>query len=117
MRLTLGDRREGVRFAVGGGLWASLQLDAEVVVRNLTPRGALVEGRRMSPLNAVPVVRVSLSDSGPTLDAVVRHVTPVSGSTDRGERCLVGLEFINVSPEARADVERLLSDWQDQAGF
>ena len=116
MKAILGDRRDDLRFTVGGGLWASLHLDAEVVIRDLTTRGALVEGRCLSPFSMIRALQVTLGEGGPSLDAVVRHVTPVTSGGDSSGQCLVGLEFVSVPPPALDYVERLLRDWQDPAG-
>jgi len=111
----LGDRREYPRFEVAGQLWAALTFDAEVVVRNVTTRGVLIETMLASPFKPIRAARVTLGGGVPALDAIVRHVTPVPSSAEPGHRYLVGLEFVNVPPTVLVNVTRLLRDWHDQA--
>jgi hypothetical protein len=111
----LGDRREYPRFEVAGQFWAALTFDAEVVVRNVATRGVLIETTLASPFKPIRAARITLGGGVPTLDAVVRHVTPAPSSGEPGTRYLVGLEFVNVPPTARVNVERLLRDWHDRA--
>jgi len=48
------------------------------------------------------------------MNAVIRHVSPVSPD-DQSDRCLVGLEFVNPSPENREGIEQFIRKWSGQA--
>jgi hypothetical protein len=109
----LGDRRERIRCEVDGRLWASLNVDAEVVLRNVSTRGALIETPLGTPFKPVRVVRVNLYDGGPAIDAVVRHVRSAATPGEPGNRHLVGLEFVNMAPAVVRDVERFVRGWHD----
>jgi hypothetical protein len=63
-------------------------------------------------LQSVRNAQLALTDSGPDVDVVVRHMTPVPGAPD-GQRMLVGLEFVRISPAARTELERLVREWND----
>lgn len=105
----MADRREQVRFELTGQLWASLNLTAPIVVRDLGIGGVLVETTLPGNWNALRIAEMSLWHDGPTVTAVVRHITPVPGSPEEG-RHLIGLEFMNVSPSAYADIERVVAE-------
>jgi hypothetical protein len=109
-RSRLGDRREHARFDVAGQLWATLDLTAPVVIRNIAVGGALVEAKLTPGLRAVRVAQLSLSERGPDLNVVVRHMAPLSAASDEN-RYLVGLEFIHISAAARSEIERLVREW------
>ena len=106
-RIRLGDRRECVRFEVAGNLWAALGVDQRVVIRNIGPGGALLEARLPPALRSLRSAQIALGESGAEVIVSVRHVSPMTTSTD--EDCfLLGVEFINVSPEARTGIDRLM---------
>ena len=109
-RRQLGDRREHLRFNSAGQLWASLDRVEQVVVRNLSLRGALVEGP--AGLQSMRVAHIALQDHGPIVDAVVRHTAPASDAVDE-DRFLVGLEFVNLSEDAQANLSRMVNDRED----
>ena len=109
-RAQLGDRREYLRFSSAGALWASLERVEHVVVRNLSLRGALVEVP--AGLQSMRIAHIALHDDGPVVDAVVRHASPASDAPEE-DRFLVGLEFVNLSEDARANLTRMVSDWED----
>ena len=117
-RNRLADRREYVRYETTGQLWADRYLASPAVVRNLGIRGALIETRLPPEMKAIRAAQVALRDSGPVLNAIVRHVTPVTSEPEE-DRHLVGLEFVNPSPSARAEIDAILraartgSDQQD----
>ena len=108
-RAQLGDRRDFIRFN-RGEFWASLGRVEQVVVRNVSLSGALVEGP--AGLQSMRIAHVALQDHGPVVDAVVRHTSPVSDEL-KEDRFLVGLEFVNLSEAARASLTRMVSDGQD----
>ena len=104
----MADRREQVRFELTGQLWASLYMTAPIVVRDLGIGGALIETTLHGSLNTLRIAEMSLWQDGPTITAVVRHITPVPGAPEEG-RHLIGLEFMNVSQSAQADIERIVT--------
>jgi len=106
-RNRLADRRENVRFETTGQLWADRYLASPAVLRNLGLRGALIETRLPPAMNAIRAAQVALRDGGPVLNAIVRHVTPVTSAPEE-DRHLVGLEFVNPSPSARAEIDAML---------
>ena len=113
----MGDRRQRIRCEVDGRLWASLNVDAEVVLHNVSTRGALIETPTGAPFKPVRVVRLNLYDGGPAIDAVVRHVRSAPTPGEPGNRHLVGLEFVNMAPAIVRDVERFVRGWHaDLAG-
>jgi hypothetical protein len=109
----LGDRREHLRFEINGQLWASLDFDERVIVHNLTTGGMLVETSLTPALRPVRAAQVAFEERHPRTTVIVRHVSPASDALP-GDRYLVGLEFVNLSPSQQIDLERLVSDWQDQ---
>ncbi len=110
----LGDRRENVRFDVSGQLWASLEKVDRVILRNIGEGGALVEARLPPGIRTPRLAHVAFDDKGPEMNAVIRHVSPVSPD-DQSDRCLVGLEFVNPSPENREGIEQFIRKWSGQA--
>jgi len=112
----MGDRRAQVRYDISGQLWGALTVHAPIVLKNIAPGGALLEARLSTGLKSLRTGQIVLREHGPELNVVVRHVTPAT--TVPGEdRYLVGVEFVNLSPAARADVERCVRECQDrQAG-
>jgi hypothetical protein len=110
----LGDRREHLRFNATGQLWASLNFGERVVLRNLATGGALVEATLTSTSRPIRTAHISLPGDGPGVDAVVRHVSPVADSARGSDRYLVGLEFVGISASERADIERLVCEWQER---
>jgi len=109
VRNRLGDRRVHVRFDVAGQLWASLDLGAPVVLRNIGLGGALIEARLAPGLRALRAAQLSLRERGPRLSVVVRHMHAVSDAAEE-DRYLVGLEFVHLSPAALSEIERLVQD-------
>lgn len=114
-RQRLGDRREQVRFDVAGQLWASLEVNADVVVRNMSVGGALVEAKLAPGLRTVRSAQMAVPERGSALNAMVRHMTPLSADPAE-DRYLIGLQFVNPSSVVLADVERLVRDWGEHAG-
>jgi hypothetical protein len=111
----LGDRREHLRFEVAGQLWASVDFGEQVVLRNIATGGALIETSLPCVAKPIRAAQIAFHERGAELNVIVRHVSPVTGSPDGGTRYLVGLEFVNVSPAQRVDIERLVDDWHDRA--
>jgi hypothetical protein len=114
--VTLGDRREHLRFEVAGQFWASFDFGEDAVLRNIATGGVLVETSLICLSKATCAAQIAFDERGPALNAIVRHVSPATGSPDGGSRFLVGLEFVNVSPAQCVDIERLVEDWRERAG-
>jgi hypothetical protein len=110
----LGDRREHVRFEVSGQLWASLETVDRAVVRNIGPGGALVEARLPPGIRTPRSAHVGFGQRGPEVSAIIRHVSPVSPN-EESSRCLVGLEFVNLSPGNREGIEQFIRESSDKA--
>jgi c-di-GMP-binding flagellar brake protein YcgR len=108
----MGDRRGQMRYGVTGQLWGTLGVRAPVVLKNLAAGGALIETTLTTGLKSLRTAQVVLRERGPELNVVVRHMRPVSPQSGHENRYLVGLEFVNLSPAARADVDRVLREWQ-----
>jgi len=112
----MGDRRAQVRYDISGQLWGALTVHAPIVLKNIAPGGALLEVRASAGLKSLRTGQIVLREDGPELNVVVRHINPAS-SIPGEDRYLVGVEFVNLSAAARADVERCVRDCQGhQAG-
>jgi hypothetical protein len=103
----LGDRRNDLRFEIIGQLWGSLETVERLPIRDLARGGALVESRL--PLNPETVrsVRLAFGDTEHDVQVRVRHVT--SEKMADGEHFLVGLEFVEPSASALAQIDRVVS--------
>ncbi len=106
----LGDRRAHLRFNSAGQVWASLDRVEQVVVRNLSLSGVLVEVP--AGLQSMRIAQIPLRDRGPVIDAVARHASPASDQL-REDRFLVGLEFVNLSEAARANLVLMVNEGKD----
>lgn len=106
-RNRLGDRREYVRFEVAGHLWAALGLAQRVVIRNIGQGGALLEATLPPGLRSMKSAQIALPGSSAEVIVSVRHVSPMTTTPDE-DRFLVGVEFMSASPDARADIDRLV---------
>ena len=71
------------------------------MLRNIATGGVLVETSLVCLSKATCAARIAFDERGPALNAIVRHVSPATGSPDGGSRFLVGLEFVNVSGPVR----------------
>jgi hypothetical protein len=117
LKARLGDRREHLRFEVAGQFWASIDFGEDALLRNIATGGVLVETSLSCLSRGTRAAQIAFDERGPELNAIVRHVSPATGSPDGGLRYLVGLEFVNVSAAQSADIERLVEDWRERAGF
>ena len=99
----LGDRRGDLRFEIIGQLWGSLETMQQLPLRNLGRGGALVESRL--PLNPESVhgVRLTFADEPNDVQVKVRHVTA------RGDRYLIGLEFVDLAVPALEQIDRIVA--------
>jgi len=109
-----GDRREHLRFEVSGQLWGALERRERVVLHNIATEGALLEATLTTGLKSLRAVQVLLRESGPSLDAVIRHISPLAGSAD-DDRYLIGLEFVNVSSATQMELDRFVHEWSQHA--
>ena len=73
-------------------------------------RGALVEVP--AGLQSLRIAHLTLPDHGPVVDAVVRHASPASDAPQE-DRFLVGLEFVNLSEAARANLVLMVNEGKD----
>jgi hypothetical protein len=103
----LGDRRGDLRFEIIGQLWGALETVEQMSLRNLARGGALVESRMPINPEMVRSVRLSVGDQVSDIPARVRHVT--SEKTAGVERFLVGLEFVEPSAAALAQIDRIVA--------
>jgi len=110
-RHRLGDRREHLRFDISGQLWASLDFGERVVVRNLTASGMLIETSLLSAFKPIRAAQLAFEERASPITVIVRHVSPLQ-ETVQNNRFLVGLEFVNLSPSQQIDLERLVSEWE-----
>jgi hypothetical protein len=110
----LGDRREHLRFEVVGQLWASVNFGEQVVLRNIATGGALIETNLTCVSNPIRAAQIAFEQRRGELNVIVRHVSPVTESSDGRTRYLVGLEFVNVTPAQRDDIERVVDGWHDR---
>ena len=104
----LGDRRSDLRFEIIGQLWGSLETVEPLPLRNVGRGGALVESRLPLAADAVHGVRLAYNARTSTLQAKVRHVTPIV-SPSGTERYLIGLEFMNPEETALEQIDTLVA--------
>jgi hypothetical protein len=102
----LGDRRGDLRFEIIGQLWGSLETVEELPLRNLARGGALVESRTPVNPEMVRSVRLAFGDQVNDIPVRVRHVT--TETSEGVERFLVGLEFVEPSAPALAQIDRIV---------
>ena len=99
----LGDRRAGLRFQINGQLWASIDVRRDVVLRNISTSGALLEASLSAELRSARAARLTLP-GGTELTVQIRHMTPTAeASTD--DLYLVGVEFIGLTSTDRQAVD------------
>jgi hypothetical protein len=103
----LGDRRGELRFEIIGQLWGSLETVDHLPLLNLARGGALVESRLPINPETVRSVRLALSDQVNDIQVRVRHVT--SEKIDGSDRYFVGLEFVEPSASALAQIDRVVA--------
>ena len=102
-----GDRRARVRFEVFGAFWGTFDAGDAVRLHNLTHHGALIEAHQPLAVESVQSVCL-LVDGEPTVaDARVRHLT--AADAVRGDRYLVGVEFLAASTAFLEAVDRLVA--------
>jgi hypothetical protein len=110
----MGDRRGQQRFDVSGQLWGALNVHTTVVLKDIATGGAMLEASLATGLKSLRTGQLTLRDRGPEVNVVIRHMVPVAA--DAGEdRLRIGVEFVNLSAAARADVEQVVRTWQQDA--
>lgn len=87
-----------MRFRISGELWGSIDVHQDLMVRDITPEGALLEGRLPVRLRSVGTASLRLSEDGPDLLVRVRHISALDGD---GDRCRVGVQFVQLTSEGR----------------
>ena len=102
----LGARRDHLRFEIKGQFWVSLDVRADITLRDITMQGALVETPNGRTWSALRTVTIKLRDDGPAVTGIVKHVSPAASDPTRQ---LVGLEFVHISPAALAELEQLVN--------
>ena len=107
LRAFLGDRRGAMRFQVVGELWTSVDVRETVVIRNISPGGALLETRLGPAARAGGAAYLRLPERGPDLLVAVRHVTPLP-LPPTNPQFLLGVEFVRLSTAARSAVEAFI---------
>ena len=104
----LGDRRSDLRFEIIGQLWGSLEAVEPLPLRNVGRGGALVESRLPLAADTVHGVRLAYNARTSTLQARVRHVTPIISPLG-AERYLIGLEFLHPEESALEQIDTLVA--------
>ena len=93
-----GDRRVFRRLDVIGDLGVVLTRTDVAILRNIGPRGALID----TTISALPLSHeliICLSPSMPRMKGVIRHVSPLTRGAARRTWHRVGLEFVTLSIE------------------
>ncbi len=103
----LGDRRTDLRFEIIGQLWGSIETVEQLPLVNLARGGALVQSRLPVNPEMVRSLRLALGDQVNDVQVRVRHVT--AEKAEGGERYLVGLEFVEPSASALAQIDRIVA--------
>jgi c-di-GMP-binding flagellar brake protein YcgR len=113
-RIRSGDRRQHLRFEVAGELWGSVDFGDRAILRDIAAGGILVETSLPCMSKSIRGAQVAVPEGGPELTVIVRHVSAVTPPAESSARYLVGLEFMNLSPTQRTDIERLVDDWRER---
>jgi PilZ domain len=103
----LGDRRGRLRFELVGELAAVFGTNDALTARDVSWRGASVESTVPLPLDSVHSLRFVTEDRVGEVTVRVRHVTRTD-SPD-GERYRIGFEFLDLQPEMRDEIGRLVA--------
>ena len=108
----LGDRRAELRFEILGDLWATFSTTQSLPLVNLGSGGALVHAPGPLAVGSIQRFRFALSGRVCDVSATIRHVSPAPG---RADWYLVGLEFIDLSPDARAVIDAFVGETVEPA--
>jgi hypothetical protein len=99
----MGDRRLRNRFEILGDLWGSMETTATLVVRNLGPRGALLESPFALEPDSMHWVHALVDGEAQPLRFRVRHATSDVASQ---RPYLIGVEFVVVNAQTQAFIDR-----------
>jgi len=100
-----------MRFQISGELWGSIDVRQDLVIRDITPEGALLEGRLPVRLRSVATASLRLSADGPELLVRVRHVSALDGG-----RCRVGVQFVQMTSAGRQALDVFIKTSSQRAG-
>jgi len=89
-----------MRFQINGELWGSIEVRQDLTVCDITPEGALLEGRLPDRFRSLATASLRLSADGPELLVRVRHVSALDG-----DRCRVGVQFVQLTSAGRQAVD------------
>ena len=103
MKRRIGDRRLKSRFEIVGDLWGTLETTATLTVRNLGPRGALLESPVALALDSMHGVQALIDGQAQPMRFRVRHT--LGGDSAAGPY-LIGVEFVVVDVETQAFINR-----------
>jgi PilZ domain len=105
MKRKIGDRRAKPRFEIVGDLWGSVDTSISLKLRNLGRAGALLESPL--PLKQDSVHRVTAVAAGVPYQVQmrVRHTLPAATHA-AGSRYLIGVEFLQLSPDLEEIIVR-----------
>jgi PilZ domain-containing protein len=103
----LGDRRGRLRFELVGELAAVFGTVDALTARDVSWRGASVESPVPLPLDSVQSLRFVMGDQVGEVTVRVRHVTRTD--CPGGERYRIGFEFLDLQPEMREEIGRLVA--------
>jgi hypothetical protein len=92
-----------MRFHISGELWGAIEVRQDLVIRDITPDGALLEGQLPVRLRALATASLRLSADGPELLVRVRHVSALDG-----DRCRVGVQFVQLTSADRQALDVLI---------
>ena len=104
---SFGDRRHHPRFDITGTFWVALHLSGDSRLRNISTTGALVEVPAGQPWSSVRSMLLTLPTGRVTIIGIVKRQAQTASDPDRQ---LLGLEFIQMSPAARAELQLYLGD-------
>ena len=102
MKRRIGDRRLKSRFEIVGDLWGTMETTATLVVRNLGPRGALLESSVSLAPDSMHWVHAFVDGEAQPLRFRVRHA--IGGASDGPY--LIGVEFVVVNEQTQAFIDR-----------
>ena len=101
----LGDRRGELRFEIIGHLWGALESTEHLPLRDIGRGGVLVESRLPLAPDSVHAMLLRFgAEPDHDVRVRVRHVRPA----DAGEGYLVGLEFLDLTAPAVAEIDRFV---------
>ena len=100
----MADRRRRVRFEIVGRLPGAVATEAPVHLEDLGLGGVLVRAAWPLTLDSTHTIRLGSSHEFSTLQARVRHVRRAVPTDDY----LIGLEFVDVEPDTRERLHRIV---------